>query len=299
LVRVVVKINNAAGFCATVANGDYSYKAETIGGNVVFSLHPLSPIAGCSYALIYVREGLSGGYPGYNMTPIGTDFRFTKAISNGTPLSIYFTYQVPAGGERNSSLTPHSYTTGTTCIGQSLPVSLLSFTAALQTDGSVGINWTTGSELNNDHFLVEKSLNGQDFSALGKVASKGNSVQTQQYNFRDPLPAQGVNYYRLNQVDKDGKMTLSGIKTVKVNPSNAQISLYPNPVTGHSVTVLLPELLLPSVQVKLLTVAGKEIYRSKVLPQGNTLQVNFSHRPTAGIYLLIVEGYSPLKLVVN
>lgn len=120
IVKVVVNINNASGFCATVANGDYSYKAETINGNVVFSFHPLSPIAGCSYALIYVREGLTGVYPGYPMTAIGPDFRFTKAIADNTPLSIYFTYSVPSGGERNSSATPHSYTVGTNCI---MPVS--------------------------------------------------------------------------------------------------------------------------------------------------------------------------------
>ena len=114
--KVTVNINFGSGYCGTVANGDYSYKVETIGGNVVFSMHPLTPIKGSAYALIYVREGLTGAYPGYPMTAIGPDFRFTKAIADKTPLSIYFTYSVPTGGERNSSLTPHPYVVGSDCI---------------------------------------------------------------------------------------------------------------------------------------------------------------------------------------
>ena len=116
-VKVVVNINNSTGFCATLANGDYSYKAEAANGNVVFSLHPLAPIAGCAYAFIYVRETATGAYPGYAMTAIGSDFRFTKPIADSTVLSVYFTYQVPSGGERNSSLTPHTYKVGKICLG--------------------------------------------------------------------------------------------------------------------------------------------------------------------------------------
>ena len=115
-VKVVVNINHSSGFCGTIANGDYSYKAETINGAVVFTFHPLTPIAGSSNAYIYVREGLTGVYPGYAMTAVGADFRFTKTIANNTPLSIYFTYSVPSGGERNSSATPHSYQVGTNCL---------------------------------------------------------------------------------------------------------------------------------------------------------------------------------------
>lgn len=116
LTNIVVSIDNSAGFCDTIANGDYSYKAETVGGNVVFTFHPLAPIQGSAYALIYIDEIGNGAYPGYPMTAIGADFRFTKAIAGGTPLSIYFTYNLPSGGENNSSATPHSYTVGTDCI---------------------------------------------------------------------------------------------------------------------------------------------------------------------------------------
>ena len=116
LVNIVVNIDNSAGYCGTLANGDYSYRFEVISGQVVFTFHPLGPVVGSNSALIYIREGGVGGYGGYGMTPVGGDFRFTKTIANGTPLSIYFTYNVPGFGDRNSSATPHSYTVGTSCL---------------------------------------------------------------------------------------------------------------------------------------------------------------------------------------
>jgi hypothetical protein len=116
LKNIVVNIDHSAGFCGTLANGDYSYRAEVVNGIVVFTFHPLGSVRGTTSTLIYVREGTTGGYPGYNMTQIGGDFRFSKNIATGTNLSIYFTYNVPGFGDRNSSATPHSYKVGTNCL---------------------------------------------------------------------------------------------------------------------------------------------------------------------------------------
>jgi hypothetical protein len=114
--KVVVNVSFATGICGMVGNGDYSYKVETLNGKAVFTFHPLAPIAGCAQAFIYVRETAAGVYPGYQMTAIGSDFRFIKTIADSTLVSIYFTYSIPTGGERNSSLTPHAYKVGTTCL---------------------------------------------------------------------------------------------------------------------------------------------------------------------------------------
>ena len=144
------------GYCATTP--DYSYKAVTTGGNVTFTFHPLGATAGGNLAIIYIREGGAGAYPGYGMVKNEAgDFTYTKPIAAGTVTSIYFTYQVGAGGpERNSAATPHSYTVGTTCstaptnvpptVSISAPVNNATFTApatmaitanAADTDGTV------------------------------------------------------------------------------------------------------------------------------------------------------------------
>ena len=299
LIRVTVNIDNSIGFCGTLANGDYSYRVETVGGNVIFTFHPLAPIVGCNNAIIYVREGLSGGYPGYGMTAVGTDFRFTKAIASGTPLSIYFTYNTPLeGGERNSAATPHSYTVGTVCTPV-LPVTLLSFTAARQANGSVAINWSTAAEFNNDHYLVERSIDGRSFATIASVGANTNAALTSNYSTLDRSPVFGLNYYRLTQVDKDGKKTVYAVKIVNIKKTNGGISVYPNPVKGNIINIKVADVIDSRLNVQLVSVDGKVIYSGTNVQRGDALQVRLNAIPTAGVYLLKVGNYAPIKIIMN
>ena len=119
-------------------------------------------MVGYFFSFIYVCEGITGLYPGYAMTAIGSDFRIAKAIANGTPTSIYFTYQVPSGGERNSSATPHSYSVGSNCLSV-IPVTIVGFGGSRQSNGSIALKWSTLSEVNNDYFMIEKSTDAKNF----------------------------------------------------------------------------------------------------------------------------------------
>ncbi|HEX2533017.1 MAG TPA: discoidin domain-containing protein, partial [Chitinophagaceae bacterium] len=156
-------------YCGSAPNGDYSYKASASGSNITFTFHPQGATAGGNLAIIYIREGASGGYPGYLMTKNEAgDFTFTKSIAPGTPTSIYFTYQVgPNGPERNTAATPHSYTAGASCSGTgsngapvvqiTSPASGSTFTApasitltadATDADGTIaGVSFYNGNEL--------------------------------------------------------------------------------------------------------------------------------------------------------
>jgi hypothetical protein len=296
-VNITVNIPNTNGYCGTAVSGDYEWKAETVEGNVTFTFHPLAPIAGSNLAIIFIQEN-GGGFPGYTMTASGTDFVFTRAIANGTSLSIYFTYNTPPAGERNSSANPHSYTVGDDCVG-TLPISLLSFSAAVQTDGSVAVSWSTATEQNNDHFLIEKSNDGRNYTMVAKVAAGKNPNTKNDYKVLDQYPVNGLNYYRLVQVDKDGRSVLSGVRTVNVNKKNAGISMYPNPLKGTIINIKLPVPSANKLNVQLLNMAGKIIYSGTYIPQGDLLQVTLPAKPAAGVYLMKVEGNAPLKLVVN
>lgn len=97
-----------------------------------------------------------------------------------------------------------------------LPVSLTSFTAKTNKQGSVNLAWTTASEKDNSHFEVTRSANGVDFEKLQEVKGSGNSDVVRNYSYTDTKPAVGVNYYRLKQVDFDGDFAFSGIATAKV-----------------------------------------------------------------------------------
>lgn len=110
-----------------------------------------------------------------------------------------------------------------------LPVTFTSFTATA-VKNTTQLNWATAQEVNSSHFVIERSGGNYGFAAIGTVNSNGSS-QAQQYSFTDAQPLKGDNYYRLKQVDKDGKFAYS--KTVRITFGDAvTISAYPNPVVN-------------------------------------------------------------------
>jgi hypothetical protein len=100
-----------------------------------------------------------------------------------------------------------------------LPVQLTQFTATPKTN-SVALNWTTASEKDNAFFQIEHSVNGKDFKSIGSINGNGSSAQTISYSFEHNAPAEGVNYYRLKQVDVDGKFNYSTIKTAIIGKAS-------------------------------------------------------------------------------
>ena len=108
-----------------------------------------------------------------------------------------------------------------------LPVTLSSLDA--RTEGKrVSVVWTTASETGSDYFEVQRSSDGTNFLPLGRSAAQGNSRSSVDYLLYDDNPLEGMNYYRLRQVDIDGSAHLSKVVTVKYS-LNGDLSVYPNP----------------------------------------------------------------------
>jgi hypothetical protein len=101
-----------------------------------------------------------------------------------------------------------------TCDYDILPVDLLSFSAELS-ENAVILRWKTASEENNAFFDIEKSVDGKNWIFLNRVNSNGNSFKTKSYDLFDYEPVAGTSYYRLKQVDFDGKFSYSKIVSVQ------------------------------------------------------------------------------------
>lgn len=111
-----------------------------------------------------------------------------------------------------------------------LPVNMVSFVAE-KINRNVQLRWHVANEVNTDHYDVEQSLNGSVFTKIGTVLSKGGDGNNT-YQFTDANPSyQKNNFYRIKQVDRDGRFTYSVIRLIKFK-SETLITVTPNPATN-------------------------------------------------------------------
>ncbi len=168
-----------------------------------------------------------------------------------------------------------------------LPVHFSSFTVK-ENGCSVQVNWSTAMEINNNHFLVERSKDGSVFTTIAQVQGAGNSSETRHYSYLDQHPDNGTNYYRIRQVDKDGSSSFTQVQSVRVHcMENTDIKVYPT-VSSDEVHVILPPG-YEAARVELVTTLGQKI----AVP----IEVNNLHyrikvdRLAAAMYLIhIVKG---------
>lgn len=179
-----------------------------------------------------------------------------------------------------------------------LPVQFISFKAFVQNNESVLLNWKVALEHNNDHYLLEKSNDGKLFKALGTVKAQtdGNSFQNLNYYFTDPTPVKGKNYYRLTQVDKDGKVTRLGTQVVTTNFKSKDWRIYPNPAKTDFIITLL-EMDKEMKEVRIVDVSGRLVFSKKLRVANGKINVRLDTPPVPGIYTITVEGLGSQKLI--
>lgn len=168
-----------------------------------------------------------------------------------------------------------------------LPVTLANFDAVRLTKLKVKLDWQTSTEINNKGFEIERRLeNEASFTTLGFIASKaadGNSTLKLDYTLVDPNGYGGVSYYRLKQLDKDGRAFHSLIKAVKgLGETSVSILLWPNPARGQF-SIRLDG--ATGIKDAFITDASGTTLRRMRL--GNSQQINIQGLP-AGTYVITV-----------
>ena len=179
--------------------------------------------------------------------------------SDNTILSTFNYASMDAAGLYDPS--PATVTISWTAI---LPVTLLDFTAKLN-GSKVDLNWKTSTESNSDHFEIERSSDGLNYiRIINNVPAKGFSTITTNYAAVDPIPAKGLNYYRLKMVDKDAQFKYSKIVIIKIDNGilvNTQVR--PNPFTANlDVYITLPH--NSQVDFDFININGQSVFRKSV-----------------------------------
>lgn len=178
-----------------------------------------------------------------------------------------------------------------------LPVKLRDYNATLQNTGVVKLQWLTATETDNKEFIISRSVDGQQFNVVGKVASFGNTTTGNKYVFYDKNPVNGVNYYRLEQQDFNGDLAGLGERVVNVSLTDQKIEIYPNP-TQDIVNVAFVAGLYH--QIQLIDMNGK-ILKQISLSSSTTQTAISLNNLASGTYLLKFNGYTPLvkRIVKN
>ena len=177
--------------------------------------------------------------------------------------------------------------------GAPTPVELTSFTAHKNAN-TVLLDWSTSQEMNNHYFQVERSADGNaNWTVINTVNGAGNSQVVRNYQAIDANPLSGVNFYRLKQVDYDGKYQFSRIIHVRVNEQKTSISVLSNPF-HNTLSVNFVSAAPQQVYATLFDVTGQQVAIQKwSVTSGNIRKdfpgvTNLQH----GMYLLTIRNNS-------
>ncbi|MEO6316315.1 MAG: T9SS type A sorting domain-containing protein [Chitinophagaceae bacterium] len=222
----------------------------------------------------------NGRYAGA-VTDVNTGAAYIIYSSNGTSWTaidageLSSVYGIVAEGDKFRMLGT-SAGVFTLTFNAALPVKLTFFNASSETGQSL-LQWKTASEINSSHFTVQHSMDAINWQSIGTVKAAGQSSITRAYQFTHTSPGKGSNYYRLLQVDADGKTVASAVKQVYFGKAgNAQ--LYPNPARA-SVQVLLPG--TGAATVTLFNASGQPVYQQS--GSGDKMQLSIGNL-SKGIY---------------
>lgn len=209
----------------------------------------------------------------------------TFIISQTSPLySFTTTAGVPA------SYASTRFVVKITTASGSLPVKLTSFNAEKKGTTAL-LKWTTATELNNDHFEIQRSNDGLEYTSIGMVNGAKNSYQTIAYQFTDVEPFKELNYYRLKQVDGDGKITFSSVVTINFQQEKAKATITAWPIPAHDyITVELNNKQVANLNIVIRDIVGKIVLDENVLAD----EINYSHplfieNFKAGVYFIEVS----------
>ena len=183
--------------------------------------------------------------------------------------------------------------TGTFTLGwnyTALPINLLSFDAKL-VGKQVHLDWVAQNEKEIKFYRVERSTDGRTFRPIGRVKAYNDKQKTQRYSFVDPAPENGLNYYRIRQIDAHGASRRSRMVEVKVAVSR-RLEAFPNPTSKiDELQVLVPAGSGDKVEVSVLDVQGNQLY--------NKVYEDFDNEPVTFDNLQLPKGIYIIRATIN
>ena len=230
-------------------------------------------------------------------------------LNNGSIVGSTGNQQITIGGvvkyrgNLDGTKTGASYANNTTGVSpngfaslMTLPVNFTSFYVN-KTMQDIQLAWSTDNEVGNSHFDIERSFNGVDWKRIAVVFGAGSSSSTSQYNYNDRNISNAVVYYRLRQVDANGRFIYSSIKAVRMNESIPTLKIYG---ADKTVVVDLNSSVSNNLVVSVLTSNGQLVKKQTFNNPSYKINMQLQTIP-AGSYIIQVtdgKGLNEVKKVV-
>lgn len=175
--------------------------------------------------------------------------------------------------------------------GAALPIELLNFSANCSTEKLVELNWATATETNNSHFEIQKSIDTENFQTIGRIEGAANSNTLLNYNFKVENDENIISYYRLKQIDFDGKFEYSNVVAVDCSvKSNNTIDIYPNPFTNN-ININFNSITSGKISIEIRNTLGMIVYKDKLSDRISTYSIDLSNNNIPkGIYFVIISN---------
>jgi hypothetical protein len=191
-------------------------------------------------------------------------------------------------------------TATTLSVSAALPVTYVYFKGQRNGNSNL-LQWETASEQNSDYFTIERSTDGNSYSAIGKVAAAGNSSLAKDYSYIDNNVT-GNAYYRLRQVDKDAAYKLSDVVQLNSGKQKTIDQLYPNPV-HEQLNVALNNDTKGSGRITVFDLTGRTMQQETIdkSQEVYTTSVNMKNL-VPGLYIVEVkvgEGYKVMQRILK
>ena len=172
-----------------------------------------------------------------------------------------------------------------------LPIGFTSVNAFQKSQG-IQVEWKLATELGVKEYVVEKSLNGQNFTALATVKSRNGNAATA-YDVFDATAVKGDNFYRIKAIQQSGDLKISNVVNVKIGKGKSEIVVYPNPITDKNMSLQFRDQPQGIYSIQLINSVGQLVYKGQINHAGGsaTQTVQVTSEVQKGVYQLqVING---------
>ncbi len=176
---------------------------------------------------------------------------------------------------------------GSGFINFALPVKFLGFDVASRGKDGI-VQWSTTEEINADRFEIERSNNGQTWTKVGSVTAKGDVTGTNSYSFTDKEIGTTVSYYRIRQVDIDGRSVYTPVRMLKMDQTGMASEIRIRTISGK-ILLQFPQEVKGNTLVRIMNLNGQLLSHHQLTNAAGQITLD-SQAPANGIVIVSVEN---------